>query len=356
MRGPLSSRLLLTVAMAICLAAALAGSGLEPRLSAASSLPAEIPFKIESGALTIEAGLGAGLPMRAVLDTGIGETLISTRIASDRGMSGFREVMIASPFGPIRAASAGMHSIRLGRVVIDGVLLFIGDPTAQFSGGTGSSSGTSPSLAAAGSDSASPSRAQVPDAWIGNAVLSLGSVEVDPANKRLLLAPPNAPPIRGGTPVPMEIVNGRIEVKARANGSAEFKAILATGVRGSLLPASVVRSLKLSVASERTVSMPAGAPVRIGNARLKELRLGSAKITDVPVLAALDDIPGVAAGTGLIGTDALMQFRMQISYMRKQAVFAALPKAKPERRPQPERPIVQRKPGLSMPKRDPQAE
>ncbi len=330
----MSSRPLICAAMTVCLAATVVGTGQGPRLSAGAALPAEIPFEIEAGALTVEAGLGAGLPFRAVVDTAIGDCLVSNRLATERGLGGTDEVIIASPLGHIRGTLGGRHSIRLGRVVIDGIPLCIADPIAQ--------------LSAAPPANGVP----VPDAWVGNSALSLVSIEVDPARKRLTLADAGATPaLRGGAAVPIDIASGRVEVRARANNAADFSAVVATGVRGCLVPRSLVQVLKLAAGQERSVALPGGGSVRVAAARLKELRLGSAKVNDVPVLAALDDIPGLNASTGLIGTDALMRFRMQINYARRQVVFVAarspatgdspaIRRSRPERQTQESRPSL----------------
>ena len=335
MRDALSSQALLIGGLTCFLFAAVGQASQGPRLPAITALPAEVQYDIEGGALTVEAGLGPGPSFRAVIDTGMRDCIVSTRLAKERGLSGSGEVVIASPVGHIRAVPAGVHSIRLGQVVIDGVPLCIADPIAQ--------------LSSAAADSARSG----PDAWLGNGVLSLMVFETDPSRKRLVLAPPDSAPMRGGTPVPMDAARGRLEVRARANNAEDFTAILATGVRGCLIPAAVARSLKLALGPERSVALPGGEAVRVAGAMLKELRFGSAKIHDVPVLAALDEIPGLTDRTGVVGTDALMRFRIQISYARQQAVFAAVSGAKPERQSRSERPTVQRRPSLPAPERGP---
>jgi hypothetical protein len=304
-----------------------------PRISPATPLPVSQPYKVVEGAVSVEAGFGAGRSFVAILDTGMADCLVSPGLAERSQMSGTGEVMLASPLGHLRGAPAGAYTMRVGRLLVEGLPLCVGDPHAQYS--------------------AAPPKATA-DAWLGNACLSLCTFEVDPATEQVKFDRPDAPPMRGGAPIPIDTGTGRVQIRARVNNGADFEAVVSTGLRGTLLPASTVRALKLTVTSEKTVSVPGGGALRIGHVRLKELRLGAAKITDVPVLAALDDVPGVGGTTGIIGTDVLLRFRMQINYMRKQAVFVTVKTAETERNRAPVRPTEQRMPGVRFPGRYPQ--
>ena len=282
-------------------AVSVTATNVQPRVSALTAVPVTMPFEAHQGAVTVEAGLGAGLPLRAVLDTGVSECMVSGSAASERGLKGTGEVVIASPFGPLQAVPVGAYTLRIGRLLVEGLPLCTGDPLAQLS----DKPPTPP-----------------PDLWVGNSCLSLFTLEIDGPAKQINLGRPDAPPMRSTAPFAFTLDQGRVMVRALANGTADFRAVISTGVRGTLVTPTVGRRMGQDIVGERTVRMPGGGKARVGWGRLKELRLGATKIANVDVLAVLDDVPGVGGEIGVIGTDVLLRYRMQISYSRMQMQLA----------------------------------
>ncbi len=305
MNGFVSSRVLLSTmcgATAISLAAAHpVGQGTQPRVSAVTALPIAMPFELRHGAVTVEAGIGAGLPMVAVLDTAASDCMVSDAQASRRALQGSGQVVVASAFGQLHATPIGTHNVRLGRVLVEALPLCIGDPLAQWT--------------------EKPPDPPV-DAWLGTACLSLFTLEIDGRAGEILLGRPDAPPMRGASAFPFSLDQGRALVRALVNGSAELTALVSTGIRGTLVTPAVYRRLDPQTGPERTVKLPAGGTVRVASVRLKELRLGATKIPNVDALAVLDDVPGIGGEIGIIGTDVLLRYRMQVSYSRMQIQLA----------------------------------
>ncbi|MBM3493659.1 MAG: hypothetical protein FJX72_04955 [Armatimonadetes bacterium] len=309
-------------------------AGLAPRLSTGSALPARVPFTVKDGAVTVEAALGAGVPFRAVVDIGMADCVVSQTLAKERGLTGVGEVMIAAPLGHLRVAPAGAHTLRFGRTQIEALPLCVADPYAQQS---------------------DVPRPDGPALWVGTAALALFALEFDPQSLQLSLESRDLlAPARAGRPIPFTLNEGRAEVRATAGAGNEFRAILSTGTRGTLIPASAARKLKPEPGTERTVKGLGGGTVRIGAVRLKELAIGPAKVADVVAVAVLEGSADQSDDVGVIGTDALLRFRIRVDYGRSQLVLTPVRARKLERPDASERPTGQR-PGQGMPRRFPQA-
>jgi len=299
------------------LAAGLAlGQGLAPsgvgQIAPPAILPVSVPYRLSDGLIVVKAGISRERPVEAVLALAAPLCVAAPDLAVQEQMKTQAFIQLPTLYGVVQASAVNPQSLAIGPHRLANVPFAVFDMHGHLS--------------------KRPSGGQ-PPLWIGASALAATSVTIDPERSVVVFRAASDGLPRGGWIVPIEVQDGRIFVEARANGGRPFRALLDTACSGSLLPAPVAHSLALAPEGTAKVLLPDGNEGTVSAATVRELAFGGAKTKDVRVLF-------VSQGAGLehavIGTDALLRFRVTISYAARRI---ALERIKPPSRG-PARPSV----------------
>jgi predicted aspartyl protease len=146
--------------------------------------------------------------------------------------------------------------------------------------------------------------------------------------KRQYVAPPqsSAPaleqeskqPQTGRVTVPFERQGNLVIVEGVVNGSIPVKFVLDTGAEITILPRSLGTQLGIDPNSGVLITMRGmGGSADVPLVEVKSITVGAAEGTNIDVL--LSDTP--VKDTGLLGTDFLSDFKVDIKYGENQVVF-----------------------------------
>lgn len=284
-------------------------------VSNATALPIRVRYSVDKGIVIVEAHLGSGLPIRSGIDTGLPVCVVSKRLAAERGIAFDEPVLLRHPLGTLDAVRAGRLSVRIGGLMLERVPFVVSDIAARLSATHGPG---------------------MPELWLGLPAVAPCAVTIDPAASVITFARPDAPPPRGARIAPLDISSGRMEAPVRVNGGAARPWIVSTGLPGTIVPGDIIEGSGLSAANAREVQGPSGAAVRVGVVALKEITIGTAKLSDVNAVAVLSGDDKVA---GVLGTDVLLRSQVYINCARRQIGFGgAGVGGREERSRAPERP------------------
>ena len=125
--------------------------------------------------------------------------------------------------------------------------------------------------------------------------------------------------------LPFELVDNRVIVSAIVNGVGPIRLVLDTGADGGLLTNEVGARLHLAVTGEEEESGTGAATVRMGQTKVRELRLGEGVFRNQSmVLAPSDDFKnvfGAKSPDGVIGQPIFERYVIRIDYQRKVLTF-----------------------------------
>lgn len=282
--------------------ATLAAAG--PRLVSTAVLPTSIGFRFWQGLVVLRAYVGDGQPTDAVLDTGLPLCIVNPDFAAKRslGTEGVRDMNILDR--SVKIAGAKPQGLRLEAASLTGVSFGVFNVMEYLS-----------------------SR-PVPDAppvWLGNSALTGLVVTVDPRTQKVTIEQPGYKPPSGATVVPFEMKDGRPWLTVKANGKKAFSALLDTGAVGTLLPASIVKDLKLKPAASFTMKHPNGKEGKVGAVQLDNVTMGGLKVPDVQALYVEEPVKdGLDPDLGIIGNDVLMRYRLTLDFATSRLIFEKL--------------------------------
>ncbi|HXG24667.1 MAG TPA: aspartyl protease family protein [Chthonomonadales bacterium] len=288
-----------------------AASPLAARIEPTSTLPQTVPFELRNGLIVLKVALGSGLPLDAVLSTGLPLCVVSTRVAQKNSFyaEGMREIPVLH--GVLRVPGTSPKELRIGGLHLSRVGCAVCDLWPHVS------AQTMPDL---------------PEVWLGNSALGALHVTIDPVKKEILFDSPGRSLPSRAVVVPFELKDGRMWVEAKANGKVKYSAILDTSVRGTLLPATKARVMNLTTGDTVRGKLPGGKEFTATHALVEELALGTLKVKNVPALYITESSDlRFNAEQAIIGNDVLLRYRVTIDYEQRKIAFEELPS--PMRRP-----------------------
>jgi len=275
---------------ALCQLTAIPGS---VRVAEGSVLPTRSIYKLESGVLTVEANLGSGLPVRAALDTGLPVSVITTDLASGRGLNPGGGVTLDTPLGSVPGNNCGSLTVRISTLILESMPFVAADLPGVLT---------------------VTQRSALPSLWLGMPVFAPCVVMINPDDHVVVFLRPEATLPRAAKTTPLDLTPRGMQVQARVNGSGSRAWTVSTGSPGTLIPLDLVKSLGLQVDNEREVRSPTGGKCRIGTVTLKELTVGSVKFNNV---RAVTVVSGHEIAVGVLGTDILLRHQLYMNCGRR---------------------------------------
>jgi len=263
------------------------------RVAEGSVLPTRSVYKLENGVLTVEANLGSGLPVRAALDTGLPVSVLTTDLASGRGLHPGGGVTLDTPLGSVLGNDCGSLTVRINTLILEGMPFVATDLPNVLT---------------------ITRRSALPGLWLGMPVFGACVAMINPDDHVVVFLPPEATLPRAAKTTPLDLTPRGMQVQARVNSSGSRAWTVSTGSPGTLIPLDLVKSLGLQVENEREVRSPTGGKCRIGTVTLKELTVGSVRFNNV---RAVTVVSGHEIAVGVLGTDILLRHQLYINCGRR---------------------------------------
>lgn len=270
------------------------------RLGSSSTLPTRVPYRMFAGVPTVEVRTSNGEVARATLDTGLSVTVVARSEAARLGVQPGPAIMVSTPLGAIPGETAGNLELRVGGLHLEEVPAVIADYPVF--GSVNRSS-------------------DLPALWIGCSALTACGVLLDPETSTVTFFPPDTGIPKGARTVALSTPAGRAEGLCSANRGLARPWILSSGTPGTIIPSDAVQTLGLSAMDVREVIGPDNTPVRIGTVQLSELMVGTVRTPGVKGVSVLS---GNMAGTGVVGADILLRFKVFVLLRRN--LLALIPK------------------------------
>lgn len=282
-----------------------AASPMAAKIEPTSALPQAVPFELRNGLIVLKVAIRNGLPLDAVLSTGLPLCIVSTSVAQKNNFyaEGMREIPVLH--GTLRVPGTSPKELRIGGLRLSHVGCAVCDLWPHVS---------------------AQAMPDLPEVWLGNSALAALRVTIDPVKKEILFDSPGRPLPSRAVVTPFELKDGRIWVEAKANGKVKFSAILDTSVRGTLLPATKARVMNLTTGETVRGKLPGGKEFAATPALVEELAFGRLKMKNVPALYITESSDlRFNAEQAVIGNDVLLRYRVTIDYGQRKIAFEELP-------------------------------
>lgn len=289
------------------------------RIGVVSQFPTVLDIDFSDGLLVTRAALGGGGVEEAVIDTALNyaaltpETVLREKLVSTSAAS------LSTADGPVDARRVPDQTIRLGNAILESVPSVRFDPAADMVGTV---------------------RTKYPGIWLGTSALGALSITIDPVALTMTVNRGGGRVRKGAVQVPVSFEKGVPYVRVALNKQVSFRAMISTSTVGTLVPVAAATAAKLPVVRTVDVSRRTGKKARVALATAPTLQVGEMTIADLPVLYALE--PGASElpeGVGVLGTDALLRYRVTIDYTTRKLILEkpvsapVQPVAKPNRAP-----------------------
>lgn len=278
--------------------------GAGAKIMPGSTVPCTVPFSLWNGMIIVSVVVGEGIPMPAVIDTGLPMSVVTPQHAAKKGLkpNGTREIEILDH--KITIANSSAQTVRFERLAIAGVPFGICDLLNQLSG---------------------KQNTEGPAIWLGSSALEGLCVTIDPYRSEITIRPANSPLMGKATRVPFVLRDGRIWVDVTANDKQKFEAVVDTGAVATLVPPKVATALHLKSDSTLDMVDRNGKPAKVGVGKLDQLSLDKLAVKGVPVLFVTEcDPKGVNQDIAVIGNDFLFRHRVTFDFGRKEIAFEPL--------------------------------
>ena len=297
-----------------------------------STLPDTIPYTLREGLILVPAVVGKGSTREAVLATGLPLSIVSKELADQLAIIGTGVRDVPTLAGKAAVQNAQPQAVTIGGVPINAVPMGIFDLYSHLST----------------RQSAIP-----PAVWLGWTALGTLSFTIDPERRVVILQPTGEPISRNAFVVPITVEDGRIYLQAKLNGHRPVRMLVDTASVGTLIPADAARALALTEHATVPFKSPAGKESRVTLVSLNELTVSpDIRMKDIrAIYVSIGDEPDLGVDTGVLGTDALLKYKVTINYGRS---IMAFEKIEPKKDVVKSEPIETQKPQES-PAKDPPA-